>query len=69
MLETLREGLKLEFLIQPRLKIRETSVPRYGIHESVILTEINTLLGKDVIEPVPASQENAGFYSTILWKY
>lgn len=66
MLETLREGLKLEFIIQPVLKIKETSVPRYGIQESVISTEINTLLGKDVIEPVSASQENAGFYSIIF---
>lgn len=65
-LETLREGLKLEFIIQPVLRLKETSVPRYGIHESVILTEINTLLGKSVIEPVPANQENAGFYSTIF---
>lgn len=43
-LETLREGLKLEFITQPVLKIKETSVLRYGIHESIILTEINTLL-------------------------
>ncbi|CAC5411403.1 udp [Mytilus coruscus] len=33
-LETLLEGLKLEFMIHPCLNIKETSVPKYGIHES-----------------------------------
>ncbi|XP_071160900.1 uncharacterized protein [Mytilus edulis] len=33
-LETLLEGLKLEFMSHPCLNIKETSVSRYGIHES-----------------------------------
>ncbi|VDI47322.1 Hypothetical predicted protein [Mytilus galloprovincialis] len=65
-LETLLEGLKLEFMSHPCLNIKETSVPRYGIHESVILTEISVLLEKNVIEHVPVGQENLGYYSTVF---
>ncbi|VDI48308.1 Hypothetical predicted protein [Mytilus galloprovincialis] len=65
-LETLLEGLKLEFMSHPCLNIKETSVPRYDIHESVILTEISVLLEKNVIEHVPVGQENLGYYSTVF---
>ena len=65
-LETLQQGLRMEFLYQPFQRLKETFVPKNGLQESVILEEINTLLGKHVIESVPRNEINQGFYSTIF---
>ena len=65
-LDTLKNGLRMEFLQYPGTRLRETCVPRDGIQESVIVEEINVLLEKSVIELVPLKEENQGFYSTIF---
>lgn len=44
-----REGMKLELIIKSIVKIKETSIPRSGIHESVILTKKRKLFNKAVI--------------------
>lgn len=65
-LETLEQGLRMEFLCQPCQRLKETCVPRKGVQEFVILEEINTLLEKHVIESVPRDEVRHGFYSTIF---
>lgn len=56
--------MKLELIIKSIVKIKETSIPRSGIHESVILTKKRKLFNKAVIRH--AAQENKRFYITIF---
>lgn len=63
-LETLKEGLRLEFIIQPIVGIKEKVYQCMVFTSHLFSKEINTLLEKDDIEPVPAGQENTEFYST-----
>jgi hypothetical protein len=61
-LHTLKKVLTLEFQCYPGVNIKETRAPRHGIHESVILEEINVLFEKHV----DYNQEDMGYYSTIF---
>ena len=64
-LSTIAEGLKFEFISKPKwIGIKETCVPVKNL--PIILTEVESLLEKGAIEPVPISQINSGFYSTFF---
>ena len=64
-LSTIAEGLKFEFISKPKwIGIKETCVPVKNL--PIILTEVESLLEKGAIEPVPISQINSGFYSTLF---
>lgn len=45
-LETPMEGMKSGFIKKPIVRIKEKSIPKYGNHESVILTEKASYLTK-----------------------
>ena len=61
-LSTIAEGLKFEFISKP--KWIGTCVPVKNL--PIILTDVESLLEKGAIEPVPISQINSGFYSTFF---
>lgn len=66
-LQIVKNGLMIDFVTQPTFTgVKETCVPRDGTTRSSILEEVNTLLEKCVIEPVPKTLENQGFYSTVF---
>ncbi|CAC5412705.1 unnamed protein product [Mytilus coruscus] len=57
----------LDFVSLPAFTgVKETVVPRVGTKRSSILEEVNSLLEKRAIEPVPKNAENQGYYSTIF---
>lgn len=66
-LQIVRNGLMIDFIRKPTFTgVKETIVPREGIKRSSILEEVNILLKKNVIEPVPKTLKKLGFYSTIF---
>lgn len=66
-LQIVKNGLILDFISLPAFTgVKETVVPRVGTKRSSILEEVNSLLEKHAIEPVPTSAENQGYYSTIF---
>lgn len=65
-LNTLKEGLKLEFLQIPKFSgIKHTSVSCKK-KMCILLGEVDILLEKGVIEPVPTQETHKGFYSTFF---
>ena len=64
-LSTIAEGLKFEFISKPKwIGIKETCVSVKNL--PIIITEVESLLEKGAIEPVPISQINSVFYSTFF---
>lgn len=64
-LSTIANGLKLDFLSKPKWEgVKQTYVD--AKHLPIILSEVESLLEKGAIEPVPPSQIKSGFYSTFF---
>ena len=64
-LQTLKEGLKLEFQSKPHWTgIKQTPVNAQSL--PIILSEVDDLLRKGAIETVSQSEINQGFYSTLF---
>ena len=64
-LSLMKHGYKLEFLkIPPETGVRQTHASE---KDTIILNqEVEKLLGKEVIEPVPLAELNQGSYSTFF---
>ena len=64
-LSTIKEGLKLEFIAKPPFSgIRKTNVNVQN--SNIFLSEVDKLLEKGAIEPVPLENMRTGFYSTFF---
>ena len=64
-LSTIANGLQFDFLSKPKWEgVKQTYVDAKHLH--VILSEVESLLEKGAIEPVPLSQIKSGFYSTFF---
>lgn len=64
-LDTIKNGLKIEFMQIPKFAgIKQTRVHPERLN--VLLGEVETLLEKGVIEPVPTQEIQEGFYSTFF---
>ena len=64
-LEVVTQGYALEFLNLPAFSgVRETGV--FGQKGDILPQEVEDLLEKDAIAPVPPHQESLGFYCTFF---
>lgn len=64
-LSVIKKGYKLEFVkIPPNTGIRQTRVS--AKHTIILLQEVEKLLEKQAIEPVPPAEVRQGFYSTFF---
>jgi len=62
----IHHGYQIEFIQTPPFNgVRETPLNK-GPHQEVLIPEVQNLLEKGAIEPVPPDQENEGFYSTFF---
>jgi hypothetical protein len=65
-LNIVSQGYKIEFVQIPQFAgVRETPLNK-GPHQEALLEEVQQLLVKNAIEPVPKNQEREGFYSTFF---
>jgi hypothetical protein len=65
-LEIISQGYSLEFIRVPEFSgVRPTPLNK-GPGKGVLLEEVQSLLKKQAIEPVPIDQEEDGFYSTLF---
>ena len=64
-LSTIKEGLKLDFITKPPYTgVKQTNVTAQNL--DILLQEVNALLEKGAIEPVPQNDIQKGFYSTFF---
>ena len=64
-LSVLREGLKLDFMTKPPFSgVRHTNVNAQNA--AILQSEVEKLLQKGAIEPVPPAEMETGFYSTFF---
>ena len=64
-LSVLREGLKLDFMTKPPFSgVRHTNVNAQNT--AILQSEVEKLLQKGAIEPVPPAEMETGFYSTFF---
>ena len=64
-LSVMKEGLKLEFISKPPFSgVRQTNASAQNL--SILQLEVDKLLQKGAIEPVPLGQMQTGFYSTFF---
>ena len=60
-LSVLREGVKLDFMTKPPFsEVRHTNVNAQNA--AILQSEVEKLLQKDAIEPVPPAEMETGFY-------
>jgi len=65
-LEIVSQGYSLEFTQLPLFRGVISTPLHKGLGKEIILEEVQTLLKKQAIEPVPREQEEDGFYSTFF---
>ena len=64
-LSVLREGLKLDFMTKPPFSgVRQTNFTAQNA--AILQLEVEKMLQKGAIEPVPPAEMEIGFYSTFL---
>lgn len=65
-LDVIKNGLKLEFLTLPPTRFIVTGYHPTSQGRAALLSEVQSLILKEVLVPVPKDQEGLGFYSNLF---